>query len=127
MKHVCGLQGFNPMLGDICERCRVDYQKRIGYDLQNQTGETRSNEMSERDVDVRVELPDLDPDGELNKMDDYYRELHGEGTDEESVLSTGEMEGIFEDSTQTVKQFLNKLSRRDSKTRVTILIDYPLR
>lgn len=48
------------------------------------------------------DLPDLDPDGELEKMDKYYAELHGEGETED--LTDESIEEV-----QTVRQFLTKL------------------
>ena len=65
------------------------------------------------------DLPDLDPDGQLDRMDMYYAELHGEG---ESEDLTDEIEEV-----QTVRQFLTKLedfleNTLDESTRGNVFI-----
>ena len=91
MKHVCGLHGFNPMLGDECAACAsstpVDPSTINVYGSNHTIGELRSKPMQDYDYG----------------LDDLYCEWCGENGHEEEECPDGDYE------TYNIQDFLGKL------------------
>ena len=93
MNHVCGLMGFNPMLGDICEKCvslRVDPTNYIRYASETNNGATRSNTVSDKMLDAEGnELVDVTNDDDFEDfMDENEYTVVGFLSDLENFLDS---------------------------------------
>ncbi len=129
MKHVCGLQGFDSMLGDTCDACHQPlediligfgenpYKKEIvealSREIVNSIDKEIMAEIREKSWDDWVENPVFIP-VDPNKISLYDSRHQTDETrsiemSEENLIPTDEMTGIVENPTQTVREFLNKL------------------
>lgn len=129
MKHVCGLQGFDSMLGDVCDAChqpldeiligfgespyKKEIVKAISEEIVNRLDAEIMAEIREKSWDDWVENPmfiPVDPN-KISLYDSKYQ------TRSKTMFSDHAGESLSENETEideieetiSVKQFLNKL------------------
>lgn len=120
MKHVCGLMGFNSMLGDTCEKCdsqRVDMMNTLGYGSETNNGESRSNTVSEDNRNEMTEAADYD---------EFEEEMEFSDEDGYNVLSfLSDLESFLDSKLDDVTRGNVFLSENKHGVTVNLLIGTP--
>jgi len=126
--HMCGLMGFNPMLGDVCPRCDLDFLDRIAVDPDelkyyapnHRIGTTRSKMMDEDMILCGI-------CGEDGHYDDECDEAWGLDRDEYDIRDfLGRLEDFLESELDNISRgnvFLTE--NGDDNVSLNILIGAP--
>lgn len=127
-EHMCGLQGFNPMLGDNCPKCEAQFLDRIAVDPDkikmyapnHRIGEARSKTMEEDVMGCEI------CGAEDHWEDDCDERLDGFDCEEYNIRDfIGRLETFLEGELDTITRGNVFLAKNGEGVSVNILVGAP--